>query len=835
MSLELDQRLHFYEPQLREGLNAQTLAKLHQSSLENQPHVIFENHENPIPLEEVMVDPHRYQASSQALLSVPLQNGKALVIPLENLQKEHLLESLEKAHPLNPRQQHILIDAAAPLLDQIRHSSQPSEGLAKFAPGAPADAKLNPVDQKSHDLLRQIGKTINEEVKNGLLPAENKKSELLKRFLLQSAPAFAHYSKNKQAALLKLLADIPLKELIAADIQGFGGGAVGGGVIGEGKEGHYVNSLLSSVVQLINTNRLSYGVYKAIKDLKKAPLHADLQPQRMGLLRSSLQDIAFPHQINQHARGTCAATSAQILLALQDPGKYLNIVKALASPDGKVDDGSIEREPGTLTDDLSGRSISGRLIQPAFMEYANKELNYDNATDKHSDAHSGLYSSETTRLIQYLFPLRDYQNYSIFEGEPKPTQAEVYAKVKAHIDAGTPLSVGLRWDDGGHRVIVSKIDAAAKTVYLLNPWGELQSMPLDEFKDRLRSACLPKESNQLKPALEFLPGAMAKTEAYPEIASYRYRTPLEQMQRDPKLKTSFSAAQQTEIGDAFKDLKLGTYALEYLRNTCNKHPLSAAQATEITQQLKRCSSAYEAFQLLRLIENGYDAVKKGSITQTTLSQILNVRPGAFLNAAENKALLEALIAGDKVKIQLKLENSALELAQVYVKHGYETLSADKQEAFRTAALKDAMRSNPLISEEIKTLLLSLNPEKLEKAEMLKLLQALALGQQDKIETQIQNLISKDKATWSVEQAAEKLESLAKAGCWQAFDALFIDLAVKWTWDSDNLAESLAIRLKAIIDKVPKDTLKALYKTMDDMYQDGTTVIAKNILMGAKNW
>ena len=51
--------------------------------------------------------------------------------------------------------------------------------------------------------------------------------------------------------------------------------------------------------------------------------------------------------------------------------------------------------------------------------------------------------------------------------------------------ANGPIPVSLNWGDGGHFVQVDKV--ADGKVYLTNPWGEQDTMAVDEFKAHLTS------------------------------------------------------------------------------------------------------------------------------------------------------------------------------------------------------------------------------------------------------------------------------------------------------------------------------------------------------------
>ena len=258
----------------------------------------------------------------------------------------------------------------------------------KASPGGDLFISKEKSSETSDEILQAMAL---ESVKNVKGTPDDKRDAMLKSVLpkLEGYEKLLPDDKNNLEIVLKKFS---LDDLIKDEIQGLGGeDGKTDMVVGSGVEGHYTNSILNSVSQLLKSDRLTSNVIKSLEDMTAKQLVSDLDKQKSGLIRSMLQDIAFPDKINQHNRASCVATVGQIYLAVKDPDKYIQIVTSLATSKGNVDKSLVDfqntkqmsRADGVLTDDKSGRSITGRLIQASFLDYANMRLNYSNSYDAH--------------------------------------------------------------------------------------------------------------------------------------------------------------------------------------------------------------------------------------------------------------------------------------------------------------------------------------------------------------------------------------------------------------------------------------------------------------------
>ncbi|HEY9857578.1 MAG TPA: hypothetical protein V6D05_17670 [Stenomitos sp.] len=233
---------------------------------------------------------------------------------------------------------------------------------------------------------------------------------------------------------------------------------------------------------LRDQGKLTPEVMGRLRTLATQPLAEGID--RRLLLLTALRELADPERISQGNRETCAATVVQAKLAEDDPAEYLRLLSGLASPAGQVtlaNGETLRRDPDWQLD--VGRSLTGNLIQPAFMQFATGS--YDNRTDTRATdtgRGKGLYAQEQTRLLNAV---SGASNTAVFGNSPL-----VLDTIQQALARGQSVPVVLAGTAQAHSVLVERIQDGKVTV--LDPSGQRRTLGLEAFIARLESASLPR-------------------------------------------------------------------------------------------------------------------------------------------------------------------------------------------------------------------------------------------------------------------------------------------------------------------------------------------------------
>lgn len=290
---------------------------------------------------------------------------------------------------------------------------------------------------------------------------------------------------------------------------------------------------------LLVEGRLMPALLTQLNNLSTAELHPDVN--RGILLSQTLRELADPVTISQRTRLTCAPTSVQIMIALQQPELYVKLLQGLASPAGKaaLPGGAIlEREADWNYSEDGGRSIPSRLLQPALMELGNGASDYSNTDDTDTDPQTkvakppGLDASDAAPLLQQLYQTpRTYvqagarfrqpmdpelvqainggldgsrdrlaiiQNKTLID--PASEDAIVnymkqYASLKEPIYCTIVFVADkLTGQTNFHAVLVTEVKDGM--VHYIDPNGRIDSLTEEEFKGSLVAAVLPEDPQE---------------------------------------------------------------------------------------------------------------------------------------------------------------------------------------------------------------------------------------------------------------------------------------------------------------------------------------------------
>ena len=106
---------------------------------------------------------------------------------------------------------------------------------------------------------------------------------------------------------------------------------------------------------------------------------------RESLLCALLQELAEPHEINQHLHGTCTVASVQYILSTSWPAEYARVVRELlVDGSSRMQNGDeLQLVPDSVARDHSTeRSDVERVVQSSLMQYAMPGYDYSNVDDR---------------------------------------------------------------------------------------------------------------------------------------------------------------------------------------------------------------------------------------------------------------------------------------------------------------------------------------------------------------------------------------------------------------------------------------------------------------------
>lgn len=237
---------------------------------------------------------------------------------------------------------------------------------------------------------------------------------------------------------------------------------------------------------------------------------------------SCLRDIAAPTNISQGAIGTCNPTSMTIDLAIRNPLKFLEMSDTLAQgknydlkdQEGKII-GSIKPNftfaaNGTGVTDNTNRSPSSALMQNSLMDFADGEWRSFNSNDPNKDK-NGLWLFQSSILKNMLYADQgktDFQEYTIdlstrFDSNYTATNTSIQTNGNLEQETlmsilseskpsiNNPIQVGITYNvdanDPNSRHAVQVIGIDDKTVTIINPHGQEETISREEFEKRLVS------------------------------------------------------------------------------------------------------------------------------------------------------------------------------------------------------------------------------------------------------------------------------------------------------------------------------------------------------------
>jgi hypothetical protein len=236
----------------------------------------------------------------------------------------------------------------------------------------------------------------------------------------------------------------------------------------------------------------STDVLSGLHTLLTQPLASGVD--RAALLTDTVQELAWPPSVAQGDRNTCAPTVVQIHLMLEHPAEHLRLLSGMASVGGRVTlrgGRELVREPGAEAQEAYARSAAQRLMSPAMMEYANGTEQYDPERDVHLDADGeetwgGLSPGQVDHLLEGIHG-GEFAFADMVYGHD--SQDAAWALLEEELQSGNSVIAGVRWRNGGHKVLVTGLETAEGMdwVRIVNPWGQEERLPREGFIAAMRN------------------------------------------------------------------------------------------------------------------------------------------------------------------------------------------------------------------------------------------------------------------------------------------------------------------------------------------------------------
>jgi hypothetical protein len=200
--------------------------------------------------------------------------------------------------------------------------------------------------------------------------------------------------------------------------------------------------------------------------------------RRSEILSDVIEETSEPTwYLDQGAVGTCAPTSLQTHLVVNAPAEYARLVGGLLGKDRKVTmaDGS-EMTPAIL--DLASPATvtpSGGSSRPDKRSLT--ERVFQSALAQHTYLHTSDWANYPVNASGDIGGFRGAQTASALSalyGRPYKSINGSADELESALKKGGPVPVGIKWDTGGHALLVDKIVTkpdGTRMIYFRNPWG----------------------------------------------------------------------------------------------------------------------------------------------------------------------------------------------------------------------------------------------------------------------------------------------------------------------------------------------------------------------------
>lgn len=295
------------------------------------------------------------------------------------------------------------------------------------------------------------------------------------------------------------------------------------------------DTLESNNLSAVEVQTLIESLHALRFDTRRSELNNSQAQQE--LLESTIERIADRYSGHQSDRRTCAVTSPQTRLAA-DPVSYVQMVEGLTSPAGTyqlesgatlryIENSHLEDRALNGNDPIHSRSLETRIVQSALMQFAagyettasgELAMRYDPQQDIFIDSINntstcGVFPDWLQRMNNNLFnegsTRLDTANIPGVDTAAEEVLGSVQESINQNgIDVTAEISTSSDPNDPHASHIVQITEIRDGRVYFYNGWntfhqldpshrhevtenGKIESMSIEDFQARLRSAYIP--------------------------------------------------------------------------------------------------------------------------------------------------------------------------------------------------------------------------------------------------------------------------------------------------------------------------------------------------------
>jgi hypothetical protein len=246
------------------------------------------------------------------------------------------------------------------------------------------------------------------------------------------------------------------------------------------KAGHYIEKLFQDNPDKASEICKSLSTYLDSESSPNALVNSN---KKLSYVKDLLHDVAYPTDIAQQTKKTCGATAVQVQLAMEDPQKYVEL--GLSLGDGKSWNG-IQPNDSFKGGIFDVRSLSSKVIQNSFMDYANggesNGIKYGTGVRASGDWSSfnnddGITNYGISDLQKTIF------GNSVKMSAETHSKEEIFSKIDERLKDGDPVAFSVK----DHEMLLIPDTSNPEGVYTVFTWGEERKISAADLANYLKT------------------------------------------------------------------------------------------------------------------------------------------------------------------------------------------------------------------------------------------------------------------------------------------------------------------------------------------------------------